>query len=385
MPAGGGYRRAGIHMHDSICCFATMTDSKIERLIRPEIRALSAYGVDDAEGMVKLDAMENPFPWSEDMRAAWLEFLADANVNRYPDPSAKRLKTRLRETLALPGGRQLILGNGSDELIQIVTTTVSRVDGRVLTVTPSFVMYRRCAVAAGMGCDEIPLRDDDFSLDLDAVLRMMEQTPPAVVFLAYPNNPTGNLFDDEAMTAIAEAAPCPVIVDEAYEPFANRSWMDKAGRFDHVLVMRTLSKLGLAGLRLGYMLGPPAWVEQFEKIRLPYNINVLTQLSANFALDHYEVFRQQTALIREQRERLLRSMSELEGVQVWPSAANFLLFRTDAGAATIFDALRRRGVLIKNLDTGAPILKDCLRVTVGTTEENDRFLSALGAAIADRR
>lgn len=362
-----------------------MTDSNVERLIRPELRKLRAYGVDEAAGMVKLDAMENPFPWPNDMRAAWLESLASANVNRYPDPSAKRLKERLRETLQLPDDRNLMLGNGSDELIQIVVTTLSRNGGRVLTVTPSFVMYRRCAIAAGMHCDEIPLRAGDFALDRDAVLQLMKQSPPAVVFLAYPNNPTGNLFDDEAVTAIVEAARCPVVIDEAYEPFANRSWIERAGRFEHVLVMRTLSKLGLAGLRLGYMLGPPAWVEQFEKIRLPYNINVLTQLSADFALGHYDVFRRQTSLIREQRERLYRLMSKLDGVRVWPSAANFLLFSPEAGAAGIFEALRQRGILIKNMDSGAPLLENCLRVTVGTPQENEMFLSALEAALADQR
>ena len=362
-----------------------MTASNIDRLIRPEIRALGPYGVEGAAGMVKLDAMENPFSWPKHMSAGWLESLAGVNVNRYPDPSATGVKERLRAVLGLPDDRDLILGNGSDELIQIVVTALSRQGGRVLTVTPSFVMYRRCAVAAGMPCDEIPLASGDFALDRDAVLRVMKKTPPAVVFLAYPNNPTGNLFDDDAIAAVAEAAPCPVVIDEAYQPFAARSWMERARRHDHILVMRTLSKLGLAGLRLGYMLGSPAWIEQLEKIRLPYNVNVLTQHSAAFALDHYDVFREQASLIREQRERLYRSMSALDGVRVWPSAANFLLFRSDLGAARIFRALRQRGILIKNLDTGAPAMRNCLRVTVGTPHENDLFFSALEAVLADLR
>ncbi len=358
----------------------------IGRLIRPELRALSAYGVDNAVGMVKLDAMENPYPWPEDMRAAWLDALAGANINRYPDPTAGGVINRLRDTFGLPKDAGIILGNGSDELIQIILTTLSGPDARVLTVTPSFVMYRRCAIAAGMPCDEVPLQSSDFALDRDAVLEAMQRNPPAIVFLAYPNNPTGNLFRDDDLTAIIDAAPCPVVVDEAYEPFANQSWIERAAYAQGVLlVMRTLSKLGLAGLRLGYMSGPPAWIEQFEKIRLPYNINVLTQVSVEFALAHYEVFREQTRQICDQRERLYRAMEGLDGIHVWPSASNFLLFRPRAAADELFQALRQRGILIKNLNGSAPLLENCLRVTVSTPEDNAVFLSALAGAMADLR
>ena len=362
-----------------------MSDSTPERLIRPELRALSAYAVEDAAGMVKLDAMENPYPWPEELRAAWTASLSSVDVNRYPDPAGRRVKERLREALALPKDREIILGNGSDELIQIVIATMAAPGARVLTVTPSFVMYRRCAVVAGLGCDEVPLKENGFSLDREALLEKIASDPPSVAFFAYPNNPTGNVFDDGDLAAIVESVRCPVVIDEAYEPFAGRSWLQRAGAHDHILVMRTVSKLGLAGLRLGYMVGHPMWIEQFEKVRLPYNVNVLTQHSAEFALQHYEMFRHQAALIRDQRERLYQSMNAIDGISVWPSAANFLLFKSTLPAAELFDALKRRGILVKNLDGSAPLLEDCLRVTVSTPEDNRLFLAALEASFAELR
>jgi histidinol-phosphate aminotransferase len=227
----------------------------------------------------------------------------------------------------------------------------------------------------------VPLKED-FALDLPAMLEAIQQHDPAVIYLAYPNNPTGNLFDESEMEAIIRAANGLVVVDEAYHAFADKSFMHRLGEFDNLLVMRTVSKLGLAGLRLGLLAGPPAWMEQFDKVRLPYNINVLTQASAAFALRHIDIFEQQTATIREERGKLLAAMEKLPGLQVFPSAANFILFRVPAGeAARIFEATKEEGVLIKNMKADSGPLAHCLRVTVGTPEENDAFLAALEKAL----
>jgi histidinol-phosphate aminotransferase len=326
--------------------------------------------------------MENPYTWPEALRDAWVELLRTTDVNRYPDPAARALSERLVDAMDVPAGMRVLLGNGSDELIQMIAMSLSGPSRSVLSVDPGFVMYRMIATFCGMSYVGVPLRADDFSLDLPAILQAMHEHQPAVVFLAYPNNPTANLFDAQAMLDIIRAAPGLVVVDEAYAPFTDATFMQRLGEFDNLVVMRTVSKMGLAGLRLGLLAGPAAWLDQFDKVRLPYNINVLTQASADFALGHKAMFDEQTRLIRAERERLAAAIAQLDRVEVFPSQANFLLLRTPAGKATAwFQGLRERGVLIKNLDGAHPLLTDCLRPTVGTPQENDALLKALEAIV----
>jgi histidinol-phosphate aminotransferase len=348
----------------------------IDRLIRPEIRALKAYHVPDARGLIKLDAMENPYAWPAALKQEWLKILCDVPINRYPDPSAKALRAQLRQALAVPAGMDVLLGNGSDELIQLILMGVTRPDAVVLAPTPTFVMYEMIATFVGMRFVGVPLAAD-FGLDLAAMRAAIQQHQPAVVFLAYPNNPTGNLFDEQAIETLLRESPGLVVVDEAYHAFAQQSFMDHLGRYDNLLVMRTLSKQGLAGLRLGILAGDQAWLAEFDKLRLPYNINSLTQASAGFALKHKDVLDEQAARLRAERARLLQELAALPGVQVWPSDANFILFRTAKSADTVFAALRQQGVLIKNLSGNGGVLANCLRVTVGTPDENAAFTAAL--------
>jgi histidinol-phosphate aminotransferase len=352
----------------------------VDRLIRPKIRALKAYHVPDAAGFIKLDAMENPYAWPESLKQDWLKRLHDVPINRYPDPAAQALRAKLRTALAVPAGMELILGNGSDELILLILLAVAQPEAVVLAPQPTFVMYEMIATFVGMHFVGVPLAAD-FSLDLDAVRAALRDHRPAAVFLAYPNNPTGNLFDAAAIETILREAPGLVVVDEAYHAFAEQSFMDRLGRYDNLLVMRTLSKQGLAGLRLGVLAGDPAWLVEIDKLRLPYNINSLTQASAEFALQHKAVLDEQAARLRAERAILHRELAALPGVQVWPSAANFLLFRTGRPADEVFAALRAQRVLIKNLSGAGGALAGCLRVTVGTPHENVAFLAALRKAL----
>ena len=352
-------------------------EEKIARLIRPDIRALKAYHVPDAAGMVKLDAMENPYGWPEELKREWIEVLRTVSLNRYPDPEARALRARLHAALKVPAGMELMLGNGSDELIQIVLMSLARPGAIVLAPVPTFVMYDMIATFAGVKFVGVPL-GQDFALDTPAMLEAIERHQPAVVFLAWPNNPTGNLFDAAIVEEVIRRAPGLVVVDEAYHAFCQRSFMDRLGLYDNLLVMRTLSKQGLAGLRLGVLAGEPAWLGEFNKVRLPYNIGSLAQASAEFALNHQAVLDEQAAKIRGDREVLFNELLELPAVRVWPSAANFILFRPERKpAATVFAALKEQKVLIKNLDGSHPMLAGCLRVTVGAPEENARFLDAL--------
>lgn len=349
--------------------------------VRPEVRALTAYHVPDASGLVKLDAMENPYSWPQELVREWLDVLASVPLNRYPDPHAAPLKDRLREAFALPADADILLGNGSDELIQLLLMAVAGPGRKVLAPEPTFSMYRMISTFVGLEFVGVPLRRD-YSLDLAATLAAIREQQPAVVFLAYPNNPTGNLFSAADMAEIIAASPGVVVVDEAYSAFCDASFIGELGRWPNLLVLRTLSKLGLAGLRLGFLVGPHAWLHELDKIRLPYNINVLTQASAEFALRRFDVLAEQTARISADREDMHAQLAAMPGITPYASQANFILFKGPAGrAAQLFNAIKARGVLIKSMHGAHPALADCLRVTVGTADENAAFLSALRASL----
>ncbi len=356
-----------------------ISNDKISRWVRPEIRALSAYHVPPSADFIKLDAMENPYQWPEKMVDDWLAVLREVSLNRYPDPSPVSLKASMGEAMGVPAGQAVILGNGSDELIQMIALTLAQPGRVILAPEPSFVMYKMIATFTGMDYVGVPLAED-FSLDLNVMLTAIEQHQPAVVFLAYPNNPTGNLFDRDGVKAVIAASPGLVVVDEAYHAFADDSFMSELGRYDNLVVMRTVSKMGLAGLRLGLLAGPSEWLTEFDKTRLPYNINVLTQVSAEFALTHREMLDTQTQKICVDREASMAELSALEGVMPFPSRANFILFRVTAARA-VFESLKAQGVLIKNMGAETGPLAQCLRVTVGTAVENAAFLQALRKAL----
>lgn len=358
-------------------------DQWLAKLIRPEIQALNAYHVPPASGYVKLDAMENPHDWPAPMREAWLARLAGVAINRYPDPTAAQLTPLLRQVMGVPESAGLMLGNGSDELIQILAIAVGGPGRVILAPEPSFVMYRIIAQMTGAQFVGVPLNPDDFSLDSAAIEQAIRDHAPAIIFLAYPNNPTGNLFDTPTLERILDIAPGLVVIDEAYQAFAETSRMESLARHPNLVVLRTLSKMGLAGLRLGVLAAAPALVNELDKVRMPYNVGVLTQVTAVFALEHASLLWDQAAQIRQERTRLYNEMGALPGTRVFPSQANFLLFRVPAGrAVAVFEELRRQRILIKCFHGGPPALADCLRVTVGTSHENNLFLSALRGALA---
>ncbi|CAB1277231.1 histidinol-phosphate transaminase [Candidatus Nitrosacidococcus tergens] len=358
-----------------------MTNDFITQWVRPEIKALSAYHTVDPGELIKLDAMENPYTWPPSLITAWLEKLKTANINRYPDPQSHHLKSKIRSYLDIPDDIDLILGNGSDELIQMILFAIAG-NHTIVAPDPTFVMYRQISLMLGLEYQGIPLHQD-FSLDLPSMLQAIQAKNPAVIFLAYPNNPTGNLFDPKEIENIIEATSGLVIVDEAYTAFAKKTLIPLLNRYkDQLLVMRTLSKIGLAGLRLGILVGNPDWIETLEKIRLPYNINQLTQISAEFALTQTEILDKQTNLICLHRAQLFNELLKIPEIRVYPSDANFILFRTPLNQAEhIFLSIKKQGILIKNLSNYGGVLQDCLRVTIGTEKENTAFLKALKIAL----
>jgi histidinol-phosphate aminotransferase len=273
----------------------------------------------------------------------------------------------------------VVLGNGSDELIQIIAMALAKPGATILSIEPSFVMYRMIATFCGVRYVGVPLRED-FTLDFGAVLAAIEREKPAVIFIAYPNNPTGNLFAAEDIEALIKAAPGLVVIDEAYTPFAGKSFMSRLAEFPNLIVMRTLSKLGLAALRLGYMAGAKAWMDEFEKLRLPYNINSLTQAIATRVLESGEALQAQAETIVAERTRVYHELAGMKGIKVFRSQANFLLLRVP-DALQIFNGLKGRQILVKNLHGAHAMLENCIRVTIGTPAENDAFLNVLSELV----
>ena len=354
-----------------------MTEDLISTVFRKEVLELSAYKVADSKNFIKLDAMENPYTWPENIKQEWLSIIKDCPINRYPDPECKSLAAIIKETNQIPEQSEVLLGNGSDEIIQLLLMALPS-DSSVLAPSPGFVMYKQVALCLGLNYKSVPLVANSFELDLPAMLDAIQQDQPAVIFLAYPNNPTGNLFDENAIETILKTSQGLVILDEAYAPFANASFIDKLPEYKNLLVMRTVSKLGLAGLRLGFIAGDKAIIEQLNKIRLPYNINSLTQMTAEFALKNQALFDQQTQQICRDRAIVLEQLNQLSGITAYPSSANFILFKTKENQAdVIFDSLKKHNILIKNLSPQGGLLSDCLRVTIGKPRENKAFLDAL--------
>jgi histidinol-phosphate aminotransferase len=350
--------------------------------IRKDVQSMHAYAIQDSAGMVKLDAMENPHRLNADLQKALGERLGALALNRYPGERVNELRHALAAYAGMPEGFDIMLGNGSDELISLLAMACDVPGASVLSPLPGFVMYAMSAQLQGLAFHGVPLTAD-FELDEAAMLAAIHQHKPSIVYLAYPNNPTGNLWNDATIEKIVLAQGAQgglVVMDEAYQPFASRSYIDRITRHSHVLLMRTLSKFGLAGVRLGYMIGPKALVAEIDKVRPPYNISVLNAECALFALEHAEVFAAQAKDLREQRARLLKELAALAGVKPFPSEANMILVRVPDAAKT-FEGLKAQGVLIKNVSKMHPLLANCLRLTVGTAQENTQLLAAMKASV----
>lgn len=350
--------------------------------IRQDVQGMHAYAIQESTGLVKLDAMENPHRLPLALQHALGQRLGALALNRYPDARVNDLRSALARYAGMPEGFEIMLGNGSDELISLLAIACDVPGASVMAPVPGFVMYAMSAQLQGLAFHGIPLQAD-FALDEAAMLAAIAQHRPSLLYLAYPNNPTGNLWDDAVLERIIKAQGAQgglIVMDEAYQPFSSRSYIDRLAQHDHVLLVRTLSKFGLAGVRLGYLMGPKALVDEIDKVRPPYNISVLNYECALFALDHVQVFKEQATDICEQRRRLETDLAALPGVTVFPSQANMILVRVP-DASRVFEALRSNGILVKNVSKMHVLLSQCLRLTVGTADENQKLIAALKASL----
>jgi histidinol-phosphate aminotransferase len=352
---------------------------RMARVIRQDIQSMHGYAVQPSAGLVKLDTMENPFRLPPALREELGRRLADVALNRYPAERGDVLRARLAEHAHMPADCDIMLGNGSDELISLLALAADVPGASVLAPLPGFVMYQMSAKLQGLKFVGVPLTPD-FELDGAAMLAAVREHQPSLVYIAYPNNPTANLWDDATIDAIIEAAPGLVVMDEAYQPFAARDSMARLQRHEHVLLMRTMSKFGLAGVRIGYLIGREPLIAEIDKLRPPFNISVLNCEAALFALDHVDEYARQAAIIRRERDQLLRQLAELPGVTPYESEANMILARVP-DSARAFAGMKARGVLVKNVAGLHPLLANCLRLTVGTPDENVKMLDALKASL----
>ena len=355
----------------------TLVPTPISR-IRQDIQSMHAYAVQDSTGMVKLDAMENPHRLPAALQAHLGQRLGALALNRYPDGRVNDLRKALADYAQMPDGFDIMLGNGSDELISLLALACDVPNASILSPLPGFVMYAMSAQLQGLQFIGVPLTPD-FELDEAAMLAAIAEHKPAITYLAYPNNPTANLWDDGAIENIINAVGQQgglVVMDEAYQPFASKSYINRITRHRHVLLMRTLSKFGLAGVRLGYMMGRTALIAEIDKVRPPYNISVLNCECALFALENQDTFKAQALDLIAQRAMLLEAMGNMPGLKCWNSDANMILVRVTDSTKT-FEAMKARGVLVKNVSKMHPLLANCLRLTVGTADENLLMLAAL--------
>ncbi|HZF80554.1 MAG TPA: histidinol-phosphate transaminase [Rubrivivax sp.] len=351
---------------------------RLLKTIRQDVHGMQAYAVQPSAGLIKLDAMENPFVLPPALQRELGERLGRVAINRYPGSRQADLIERLSTHFEVPADCKLMLGNGSDELIDLLSAACDVPGATVLAPLPGFVMYEMSARLRGLRFVGVPLTED-FQLDETAMLSAIEQHRPALTYIAYPNNPTANLFDDSVIDRIVAAVGRQqgfVVFDEAYQPFSSRTWMQRMEAHEQVLVLRTLSKFGLAGVRVGYLCGPAEVIGEIDKVRPPYNVSVLNCEAALFALDHADEYARQAALLRDQRRELLVELTATPGIEAFPSDANMILIRV-ADSARTFAGMKQRGVLVKHVAGLHPLLANCLRLTVGAPEENQTMLSAL--------
>ena len=339
------------------------------KLVKPCVRALRAYEAKEIPCRVKLDANESPYTASDALLRGISKRLRNTPLNRYPDPEGKKLKAVLAKRHRVRSDH-LLLGNGSDELIALLVTTFG---GPVLYPVPTFSMYG--IIARGLGERTVEVRlDKAYDLDVGRMQTAIRKHRPKIVFLSSPNNPTGNSFSPDRILEILAHSPGVVVVDEAYGPFSSsRSFVSRLRDHRNLVVLHTLSKIGLAALRVGYMVTSREITSEVNKVRLPFNVNALSQAVAEEALSKHGGIEDDIVRIMEERKRLADGMSRVPGIRVLPSDANFIMFQVPE-PVSVYRQLLRDGVLVRNLH---PAIPGSLRVTVGRPGENRAFLRAI--------
>lgn len=353
-----------------------MSNVDLTTLVREKVKKLKAYHVENIDCAVKLHANENPFPPPEELLTACEGELSGFKLNRYPDPACQSLRQTLAKRLQVSADN-LVVGNGSDEIIQILMQIFCDAGDKVAFPDPTFAMYS--IIAEGMGLQPVayPL-DERWDFQADAFMEMVEKQNPKILFFSFPNNPTGNCFSQPEIKKVIERFRGIVVADEAYYDFSKKTFIHDLRTHNNLVILRSLSKIGLAGLRVGYGIADPYIIEQINKIRLPYNSNTISQAISEKVLSNFSSIQKQIDWIIQERERLVNALANIKSLTVYPSNSNFILFRVDRQPAALFKKLMEKGILIRDLNSH-PRLKGCMRVTIGSREENDQFLLQIEA------
>jgi histidinol-phosphate aminotransferase len=351
-----------------------MSRVDLMELVRDKVKGLKAYQVENLDEGIKLHANENPYPPSPELLKKIFQRLDELELNRYPDPDCRNLKQAIaNKTGALP--EQIIIGNGSDELIQYLMQVLCDEGDTIAFPDPTFAMYGITAQCLGLTPVNFPL-NDKWDFEAQTALEVLAKNKARLVFISYPNNPTGNCFSEQEIQKLIEQFDGIVVLDEAYHDFAGKSFLKEMDKHNNLVVLRSLSKIGLAGLRIGYGIFPSVLAEQVNKVRLPYNSNSLSQWVATELLNDFAHVQNQIQSIVEERSRLTDELSKLPAIIAYPSNSNFILFQATNGGEKLFNELKINGTLLRNLNAH-PRLKNCLRVTIGTKQENNQFLDQL--------
>jgi len=343
-----------------------------KKWLRKDIQSISAYHVPSSDNFLKLDAMESPFVPNQDFQNEFTDFLSKVEINRYPNPTADEVEQSLRNLMGIDDSFGVLLGNGSDELIQILAMACGEKES-IMSFSPSFVMYEMIANFTKLNYLDSPLVD--FDINLEEALNLIKTQKPKIIFIAYPNNPTGNLFNRKKIETIIKSTDALVVLDEAYYAYADDTFLNDIAKYENLVLLRTISKIGFAGARLGLLIGSKEIVSGLNKIRLPYNINSLTQAACKFLLNKKDYLQSHTNLIVNERKKLIESLKKYKNITVFPSQANFVLIETEL-SEKLFNFLLEKKILIKNLSKMKG-LKNYLRITIGSKQDNSIFSSAL--------
>ncbi len=352
-----------------------MSHIDLMELVRDKIKGLKAYRVENLDDGIKLHANENPYPPSPELLNKIFQRLDELQLNRYPDPDCKDLKKAIANRTGV-AMEQIIIGNGSDELIQYLMQVLCGEGETIAFPDPTFAMYGITAQCLGLNPVSFPL-NDSWDFTASSALKVLAEQKARIVFISYPNNPTGNCFSAQEIQQVIEQFKGIVVLDEAYHDFAGKTFLKQMEKHNNLVILRSLSKIGLAGLRVGYGIFPTLLAQQVNKVRLPYNSNSLSQWVAKELLNDFSPVQNQIHSILEERDRLMDELSKLPAITAYPSNSNFILFQVSKDG--VFDQLKENGILVRNLSSH-PRLKNCLRVTIGTKQENDQFLIQLQKA-----
>jgi histidinol-phosphate aminotransferase len=357
-----------------------MSSIDLAKLIKENVRSLKPYAVENIQSEIKLHANESPFPPSKELHELFIISLKKFQLNRYPDPDSKNLKQSIAKKLAT-NTEQLVIGNGSDEIILLLLQVFCNEGDTIIIPDPTFAMYAIISQSLGVKTINVPL-NSDWDINANQILETADKNSSRLIFLSYPNNPTGNCFSETEVRTVIEEFNGIVVMDEAYYDFSKKSFVREINKHNNIVVLRSFSKIGLAAMRVGFGVANTVIIQEINKVRLPYNSNMLSQSFAEHLINNFEQVQTQINYIIDERNRLIAELGNVESITVFPTDSNFILFQTKYPANELFYHLLYNGILVRNLSSH-PKLNNCLRVTIGSKVENERFLSEVKSYVGD--